>query len=488
MKQNKYRLIFFILLGLLSTFLIANKLLQKAPRPSIIEKAIAEGRFHKYEIPEGANFTPDAAHTYAPQIEGKVPVSNWHSALFMYEGRALRIALDCFTADPLSGVRVFTIIWYTSWFLFILNFITIYIATIRKQLPLYVCASIPIAAITAPFMFPATLDCIFLTVLLFSLTIIITYPALRTKISKYSALFILLVLLFHLVSYRKNAVLLIPIFSIVLMECLRKKILVSISECIIVGLSGIAVIFSCTLSFSLFFPVKKMYPTLPMLESDLRIAAILRGEQATMRQELSKIGYHADHPLKDSLSAYYAGGEVDKEQLNKIYYREWREHTTSMLAAKLIQIAEFYTGGRLPDFIQNALRARYSALKENDKAMNFLLSWKKPYWITRMLILSMCFFITFRLSVKKAKGLFRSRTEEICWLAASIATVYAVSYIIVTPTADVRYLAPSVVVGFPSIALYIYLWRIRANRNGKKQPRSVKTEIFRTLSPPGSPC
>lgn len=488
MKQNKYRLIFFILLGLLSTFLIANKLLQKAPRPSIIEKAIAEGRFHKYEIPEGANFTPDAAHTYAPQIEGKVPVSNWHSALFMYEGRALRIALNCFTAEPLSGVRVFTIIWYISWIIFTLNFIIIYIATIRKRLPLYVCASIPIAAITAPFMFPATLDCIFLTVLLSSLTIIITYPALRTKISKYSALFILLVLLFHLVSYRKNAVLLIPIFSIVLMGCIRKKILVSISECIIVGLSGIAVIFLCTLSFSLFIPVKKMYPTLPMLESDLRIAAILRGEQATMRRELSKIGYNTDHPLMDSLSAYYAGGKVDKEQINNLYLREWFKHTETMLAAKFIQVTEFYTGGHLPGFIQNALQIRYPALNENEASMRFLLGLKKPYWMTRMLLLGMCFFITCRLSVRKFMGVFKTRTEEICWLAASIATVYAVSYIIVTPTADVRYLAPSVVVGFPSIALYIYLWRIGANRNDKKQPRSVKTEIFRTLSPPGSPC
>lgn len=465
MKQNKWRLIFYILLGLLSFSFTVRELLQQAPHPSIIETAIKEGQFQKYSIPAGSNFAPDSAHTYAPQIEGKVPVGNWHSALFMYEGRALKLTLDCFSTAPLSGVRVFTIIWYISWIIFITNFIFIYIITIKKQLPWYACTSIPIAALTAPFMFPATIDCIFLTILQASLTIVFIYPAFTTKFSKYSVLIILFFLLFHVANYRKNAILLIPIFSIVLIGCLRKEHLISnIIKCTFVGLSGIAAIFLCSFSFSLLFPVKKMYPILPMLESDLRIAAILRGEQATMRQELSKIGYHTDHPFKDSLSAYYAGGKVDKEQINNLYFREWCEHTETMLAAKFIQVTEFYTGGHLPGFIQNALQIRYPALNENEASMRFLLGLKKTYWMTRMLLLGMCFFITCRLSVRKFMGVFKTRTEEMCWLSASIATVYALSYVVVTPTADVRYLAPSIIIGFPAITLYIYLWR-----NSKRQ-------------------
>ncbi len=256
-----------------------------------------------------------------------------------------------------------------------------------------------------------------------------------------------------MVNYRRNAILIAPIFFIFAIHSLRN---IKLFRLCALYFLYIAAMIPFALSFVV--PVKKTSPTNPMIESDLRIAAILRGEQLLIREKLKDCGFiDTEHYLKDSIAAcsvgdYETGVNIDQEKLRRLYFEEWKNHTNSMLLAKSIQVVEFYTAGVLPGILQKVLINTYPALKNNRNAMMFHSYQAKIVWIPRMVLFILLSWISLRTLSDQRKS---ATSPAPVWLVSTISVLYAASYLIVTPTPDMRYLTPSVVLGFPAAVLYV---------------------------------
>ncbi|MGN0811580.1 MAG: hypothetical protein ACI4PY_08790 [Akkermansia muciniphila] len=425
------------------------------PHPSIVEDTFLEGKAIYPFIPTEANFAVDAAYSYAPQIEGTEAVSNWHSSFFMYEGRVVSQILQFLVGHSISGFDIVTFLWYVSALVILVCFCVFYINSVRASQSIFVQFALGLSLMTAAHYTSVYLDFFFLSTLLITFLICYYMHEIKGRWIRVSLLITIAFLVINMVNYRKNAILLAPVFFLYAyhqywkMRCLK-----------LFTLYVLYLIAMIPFAISLFLPVKKAYPTNPMIESDLRIAAILRGEQELMRNKLKYCGFtDTEHPFRNSLSPicvgdYMTGHNIDQSALLRLYSEEWKSNTKTMLTAKVIQIIEFYAAGYLPSPVQNALLSIYPALKNNNDAMKFHRQGGRKLWHMRMLLL----FTLSWISVKTFSDIRKVRNQtqsNLVWLVSTISVLYAASYLIVTPTPDMRYLTPSVVLGFPAAVLYV---------------------------------
>lgn len=453
--MNQNRTYYLTRYGLGLIFLLTALFLfhDRMPHPSILDEAFRHQTISYPEVPEGANYTTDAAYSYSLEIGGLKVVTNWHSSFFVYEGRLLKWCLQTITGRPFSGFEIVAFMWHMATFVLLLCVFIFYIRSVKSRRHICVQLAMGISLAISARSSMASLDYFFLTSATLSILACMLVHTTNRSWVRMGALFILVITLINMVNYRKNAILIAPIFFIFAIHSLHN---IKLFRLCALYFLYIAAMIPFALSFVV--PVKKTFPTNPMIESDLRIAAILRGEQLIIREKLRDCGFvDSEHKLKDTIAAcsvgdYKTGTNIDQEKLRHLYFEEWKVHSNSMLVAKGIQVVEFYTAGILPGILQKALIEAYPALKNNDKAMSLRPHQLSVVWIPRMVLFILLSWISLRTLSDQRKS---ATSPAPVWLVSTVSVLYAASYLIVTPTPDMRYLTPSVVLGFPAAVLYV---------------------------------
>ena len=395
------------------------------------------------------NITRDASNTYAHIIEKKQEVTDWHSALYMYECRA---ALHCARLLGMSsnGVKIQIAAYYFHLGIF-LTFLSILLYfAVSKCCHLFLLI-VPLC-LSFSFIFEWTglgLDIFFFihfTIMCCTLALI---PFLKTKHMKILAWIIVAITLFHAVNFRKNAILLVPLIAYIFIYTKNKtKGKTSIRLIKYITLVVVASLISFKLVAWL-LPVKPTHPISPMLSADLRIAAVLRGEQEEFRKEMRKRGideYLINHPYKDSLTPYWRGElGMDEDFSNgwETYISCLKKHTGSMFMSRFIQTVEFYCGGGFP-MGKQIVEYIYPALKTNPQAWRPLMGVHRNIMYGRFMVLlsgiALVSYIVFR---RLAHGRWEQTYDKPTVVSCVAALIYAGSFAVVPPTADLRYLAPS---------------------------------------------
>ena len=113
-----------------------------------------------------------------------------------------------------------------------------------------------------------------------------------------------------------------------------------------------------------------------------------------------------------------------------------------MCAAAIIQRIQFYSGGHSFPFLKAAVESRFPAVRRNENAWKTIAPTvqsplKRLFWLGMAPICVVLGFVCWWREIV---------SPEICAaviIAGSLSTLYSLSYLLVTPTSDARYLAPS---------------------------------------------
>lgn len=418
--------------------------------------------YDKIEKGEEVHYTAcdwDAIYVYGPIIAGKKSVTDWHSSLYMYECKALQTIAATFSL-PADGICAQIVLYYI-YFIITLSFACHFIYQLIKNniisalLFIPVCISVVIALRWMPLVLDYFFCCHFIV-----LCILLWY-LLRANKRAYKIIGWILVgvCIFHMANFRKNAICIIPFICYIFFRCngiFAKKIKNRIISSLLLAaaITGICIVLP-----SLVAPVAHTYPLSPMLSSDVRIAAVLRGEQEAFREEMRTMGSKEKdlkHPLMNSLSAS-SNVELVLPKCYPYYFREWKKNFDSMLMSKAIQIAEFYSGGCMPHPVFcKIVEYFYPKIKSNHDAWKYWRQVSNDIKYYHIIILVIGFGFTLYFEYVRYKNIRPlTNLEKTAALTCSMAVLYALSFSIVTPTAFPRYLAPSLFIIWNAIWFWL---------------------------------
>lgn len=403
------------------------------------------------ELYSYVGMTCDASVTYAPIIQGEKEVTNWHSSLYMYECRALlcmgnALSLRC------NGVNI-QIFWYYVHIIALLTAISIlwYRACLKKTSLIFLI--LPIVWSFNKLFHSTHLGLDFFFFVDLSLLCIATILSLQTKRKLYRIIgwCIVAILLFHVVNYRKNAILLLPFITYLFLSIFTGiRLMRAWGKILIWGTVTTFFSLICVYALPFCLPVVHQDPISPMLASDVRIMAVLRGEQEKFREDLQNLGIEEKqlmHPYCNALTAYW-GKEFRQNgclipKAHDIYFGNWIAHPRDMLVSRLIQTVEFYCGGSMP-IGKNIISELYPAIKSNPDAWHYVMEMQPQYVYMRLSILFIGIVLTTMLYLKRLKNPQNWTTyDRATFISCTTAILYAGSFTLVPPTADERYLAPS---------------------------------------------
>lgn len=391
--------------------------------------------------------TGDPADSYAPAIETEF-TCDWHSALYLKECILLKRLLQLFGWD-LSGLEVLYVVWYIT--ATILYIQLCYVFRVVKEYFNLGCVFDVASSLFILFNLRGLtcfliIDFVFAAVFISS--IIILYFISKYRHSKYGlvlCLVLFVLLLYQMIEVRKNAAILLPfMFGVgMLIVCPKIKKYVLITSSVV--LSSFFWITSNFLTQYLFSD-QKTYPASVMMMSDMCVAAALRQEPENMKKEIEeKTGYHL-RPLNiykqfHACIPYFPSFPVNEynksnwDSLKEIYIKEWIDNYDTMIAARTLQIIQFYLHGYTPSIIVNFYESTYGLNGKMREECSHL-EWKVIAWIVTMCIT--CLY-TICLAVAFCRGHRLSAPRKATLIVCLLMLIYALSFVLVTPTFDSRY-------------------------------------------------
>lgn len=239
--------------------------------------------------------------------------------------------------------------------------------------------------------------------------------------------------------------------------------------------------------------VQESHPTAPMLISDMVIACTLEDRLDDYSNPFVAYpeNYHCYDRGKlraygwlfspDSLSKEAQDEALRKfgknwnkwETLTAIYMSEWRNHPHAMMTAKLIQVAQFYTGLYLPQFIQNRIMHSFPLLKQ--KKPRALDNKHEPIYriiMRLMMLISMAIVPVYILRHKINKHCTKTMKQAIFYTSI-ISFVYACSFLIITPMPIERYLMPSITIALTILPILTVTKLLELFPNSKKEKDNI---------------
>lgn len=126
-----------------------------------------------------------------------------------------------------------------------------------------------------------------------------------------------------------------------------------------------------------------------MVESDLRIAAILTNSRAEEWQRLRDNGLPVyEHEYADSITAYWGGADVNKTDWDKAwpyYLNAWKTRTSEMAMARFLQLSQFYWSGTTPAPVEALADSLYPQMQGNAQRWQTLRPTDIQYTYLRVL-------------------------------------------------------------------------------------------------------
>ncbi len=401
-------------------------------------------------------FFNDAVITYADQISGAQPVTDWHCALYMYEGRVMHSLLEAVTAGEADGIlpqRVF--MWMAD--LLLLANLAYWLALLLQRDVRWGWMALPLggAMVLMHIGLGVSLDYFFSTVVFSAVTLgILLYRSERKWVWVLCCVG-LVVLMWHMVEYRRNAALLLPCFMYMLtarwMPACRIPLKAAVAAVFTLLLYGVATHFIALCGL----PVVHKPSMAPMVESDLRIASVLEDKRAEEWARLRENGLPVfEHEYCDSITAYWGGADVNTTDWDKVwayYLNAWKTNTGNMLMARALQLSQFYWSGSTPWIVEVAADAMYPQMTHNPKRWQTLRPTDIEYLYLRILRLAvtlatifLCVRYLWLWLVRRSK---LTPEQYLLMIITGVATAYSLSYVVVTPTSDFRYLLPAQMLG-----------------------------------------
>lgn len=421
---------------------------------------------------DGSNMSADAALAYTYCIESE-NVLDWHSPLFMYECIYLKKLFSLF------GVYIngWLCIRYMAVIHFVLMALGVAYLTALGCRKTRCCVLFPVLLFVVVYVNGLCqewrLDNFFLCSLFPLVASIVAFYRVKRRWWKLCLLILSFAILWHSCSLRKNALLLVPVyvFSICYVHSKWRQLGILVKSFSVVCISSIYFVIFMVLS-NLMLPSLKSYPVTPMLISDVRIAYILRGKSEDLFEKEKHIG---KLPIKNySLGAHWHvvhdkdNCEICHEIPNVLlmhasnpyglYWETLKLHTQEILLAKLIQINQFYCAGWTPSFLRELIESQYSVIRRDVR-----ITWPgvfRPYRIADIWGTHILLAITMLYSMKKLKekGIAGSCFNYFYVLIGLCAILYTLSFTVVTPTPDDRYLMPSLSLAHAILIVWLGKW------------------------------
>lgn len=405
---------------------------------------------------------------------GERAPSNWHSALFVYEGIGIVKLWQMFihgSTPPKYGVLFIFWVW---------SMITTYACLcvwLNKWMKihlLYALCCLPLAALYGVRFLYIGLDSFFLSIILLLATLVMLAREKRDVSAVYKIVTgcVILFLLVHMVSYRRNSLLLVPIVCYAFLPVLNAEMTKKI-RILYAMIATVVCFIICGPITGIVFPTQYTHPVTPMLASDMRLAVTLRGEQESTDNPYiggNSLGYLSPSMdlgdyIQSNAPTWQERQDASWALFRDRYIQEWVNHPSDMLMSKFIQISEFYTGGNLPTWLKDFIEDKYPAIKDNPKAwkMHGAMTPLGARYLTYRYVVLIPAFLGLILYVRRKNHRLFSLTGTMeNGLLMSLSFVYALSFLVATPTWDYRYLMPSVLlascVTFPmSISLILII-------------------------------
>ncbi|MBR5876579.1 MAG: hypothetical protein IKZ10_07050 [Akkermansia sp.] len=420
-------------------------------------------------------FFNDAVITYADQISGEQPVTDWHCALYMYEGRVMHSLLVAVTAGEVDGILPQRVFMWVADMLLLAN-LAYWLALLLRRDVRWGWMALPLGGsmVLLHIGLGVSLDYFFCTCVFSAVSLSMVLYLSERKLVWVLCGLGLVVLMWHMVEYRRNAALLLPIFMYLLtarwMPSCRIPLKATVAAVFTLLLYVVATRFIALCAL----PVVHKPSMAPMVESDLRIAAVPENERVAEWARLKENGLPVyEHEYCDSITAYWGGADVNTTDWDRVwayYLQAWKINTGNMLMARVLQLSQFYWSGSTPWIVEVTADAMYPQMADNHKRWQTLKPTDIEYLYLRILRLGvtlatiyLCLRYVWLWLVKR-----RELTAEqyLLMIITGVATSYSLSYVVVTPTSDFRYLLPAQMLGC-IVLCYLWIKRLIANTVNK---------------------
>lgn len=311
----------------------------------------------------------------------------------------------------------------------------------------------------------------------------LTFLRSKRKWLRFLACLLVLLSLIHLASFRRNALVLLPFL-------LYGGVRVWFSS--LHWMKGVllALIFSAgvALATSLlgnYLTQKKVHSVSVMMVSDLRVAALLRGEEkqeanwlaryTTLRSPartafLLRADAQNDTPCPEKFDAMgrVPLNEEEWKALRSHYAKAWVEYPFSMLSARFIQATQFYCGSGTLRPVKTWVDEHFPAVQKYPDRWGIPLPDYESSQSGKLNIpwaLGLLVTLIYGWHGVRYHRLGEMRWE-FCSLFALLAYAYELSFMVVTPAPFWRYHLPALLLVFFFISMAcvdIFLWRRKGN-------------------------
>ncbi len=281
----------------------------------------------------GERMSWDSVTEYSRCIETE-KVSNWHSSLFMYECIAIKRVIGLVTGQSMCGVEVLRIAWCGFSLVMLVFMIVLAFRLVRHSwvwIMAFPCCIYLALKITLPHFYQigVSLDYYFMCLLWLFLAALVEYFNCELKGKRLVWLVVVMIVLLHLVSFRRNSALFVPVLMGCLLYGAERFRILSWGNKFVVWCGSVAMLLLVAFSgVDAILPASKACPLTPMMESDVRIASIFRGEQ----DEFRKQGFFAiagDKAEGKIAAFWYNDSKCSAEwtAYRDIYVDEWRKQS-----------------------------------------------------------------------------------------------------------------------------------------------------------------
>ena len=423
-----------------------------------------------YTDAQGAEHVPgffnDAVITYRQQIDGTAEVTNWHSALFMYEGRAVRHVLQTVTGRAWDGIATMRMMADVADVVLLAN-LAYWLALMLRKDWRFVLLAIPLSMVQYELRcwLAVSLDYFHMVIWCSAISVsILLYKSPRRWVQVFCVM-VLAVLLLHMVQYRRNAALLLPVF--VYLAVARFMPSCRIWRKAMVGAVATLLLYATATQIVhlLGLPVKQMNYIQPMVESDLRIAAVLENRGPEAQTDMAQHGMEpSDHEYLSSITAYWTDAPMTDRARALAYYRaQWLGNTRNMLMARFLQVSQFYYSGITPPVVERLVDVMYPAMRQNTQRWKTLFGEDYVPHVRRMRRLVFTVLLVVLATAGAVRYLWHankcSAEQKFLFAVVGSTALYCLSYLVVTPTADIRYMLPAHMLGCVAVG-YLLLGKV----------------------------
>lgn len=403
------------------------------------------------------NYVPSDVWDYAAQINQGL-ISDWFSPLFLIENIGIKKICEGILGFPIDALDM--IAWVNIALLSISSFVLCIWCSRYSQhyasliiisiiLSLGICWSCKLGRVG--------LDSAFVTPFILSIEFIFQTVKANKKSTRFLYAILLVIMLIHTVSFRKNFILLVPYYFWIISAVLIKPISLK-NRFFVTSFGTLFLYLAANTLVNTSVQAIKTYPLIPMCASEIGIAKQLNGNtqddtyrlvsspvfetklQATANFEnlnWAKVGI--EHTADKKIRVREGCSEI-WETLKKLYIQEWINHPCEMMEAKLLEVSDFYLMGKRPDILVNFISDRHpnvniDILKDSQKASSFLsyIPGSERSWGVAFMLLLLIYIRKF--------GQKTWQKAELDFLSHIIIlpTLYILTFMIITPTIDYRY-------------------------------------------------